>query len=189
MIDTLYVATRRCAPTGVDTLVEELGKDTFGLVMTPNACGLCVWRDGAFDGEMALTEAFEIRAFCREWELRWIRDGRDGVATLMSEDFLSCEWAEPAEIPLAGVLKRRYLLWGMVDQHHRGTAGSGGWTTLSNGRTGPIRVPIQAAGPRIELVAHEYLARFAHGNVCVFDQRLLALVDGVDGQTTERGDG
>ena len=139
---------------------------------------------------MSLDEAFEIRAFSEQWELRWIRDGCDGIATLMSEDSNGFPgWNGRKKVALAGVLERRYLLWGEAQTNHR--AGIG-WLTLGSPRTGPIQVPFRTEcsqdGPqRIQLVAREYLARFVHGNVCVFDQRLLKLIDANEGQTMESG--
>lgn len=201
MADRLYVASKRCDPQNIHDEVADLVKaveEPLGLVMTPNACGLCAWRSGdasgkvCFEGDMALDEAFEVRAFCEHWELRWVRDGCDGVGTLMSED--SCRlsgWNDSAEIPLAGVLDRHYLLWGEVGTNPS-TTPPHGWLTLGSNRTGPIPVPLpsarQNAGNRIQLVAREYLAEFTHGNVCVFDQRLLKLVRAGDGKTEETSD-
>ena len=190
MIDTLYVSTKRCAPEVIHDEICQLGGSAFGLIMTPRACGLCAWHDGAFDGNPPLTEAFEIRAFCRTWEMRWVRDGHDGVATLMSEckDALPCAWNDPTEIQLAGALVRGYLLWGTVDRCMKKTR----WTILRNGRTAPLQVPLSTAGStgRIQLVAREYLAQFAHGNVCVFDQRLVEIVAADESfpQAFEEGD-
>ena len=171
----LLVTTKKCDPHAIHDEIRQLGVSAYGLVMTPQVCGLCAWRDGCFEGNTELGEAYEIRAFCSNWEMRWVRDGSEGVATLIGEDDLPCEWDRPTEIPLAGVLERRYLLWGSVNVDER----KANWTILSNGRTAPISVPIPVAASttRIQLVAHEYLARFGHGNVCVFDQRLVKLVE------------
>ena len=173
MSDKLLVTTKKCYPRTIHDEIRKLGGSAYGLVMTPQKCGLCAWHGDCFEGNMELSEAFEIRVFCCKWEMRWVRDGREGVATLIGEDDLPCVWDRPTEIPLAGVLERRYLLWGSVSER------SENWTKLNNGRTAPISVPIPVAksDSRIQLVAHEYLARFAHGNVCMFDQRLVKLVE------------
>ena len=95
-------------------------------------------------------------------------------------------WHETREIALADKLDRHYLLWGKTSEYH---SGGTGWMTLGNPRTGPIHIPLQAtglpAGSRLQLRAREYLARFAHGNVCVFDQRLLTFAGAANGQTVE----
>ena len=179
MNHALYVTTQRCMAERIHELVLALlpdaSGDVSGLIMTPTACELCAWRDGQFKGdEEKVKQAFEVRAFCNDWELRWIREGTGGVATLLSEERISaCGWSEPSEIELEAKLDRRYLLWGQ-----RGGDGQGsGWTTLTNGRTGPINVPVGNCTSRIQLEVREYLARFEDGNVCVFDQRLMGLVN------------
>ena len=199
MTDALHVASKCCdtkALRGEAASLVKNGEEALGLVMTPNACGLCAWRhddasgSASFEGGMSLDEAFEIRAFSERWELRWIRDGSDGIATLMSEDLNGLPgWNDRKKIALAGFRDRRYLLWGEV----RPNDGAGtGRLTLGNPRTGPMQVPLRAGcsqrGPRrIQLVAREYLAQFVHGNVCVFDQRLLKLIDADEGPPMESG--
>ena len=179
MNDTLYITTQCCTAEQeqINDLVLALPADASGgvsgLIMTPTACELCAWRGGKFEGGK-IEQAFEVRAFCNDWELRWIREGTDGVATLLSEEPISaCGWSEPSKIKLEGTLDRSYLLWG----EREGTSQSSGWTTLTNGRTGPINVPVGNCTSRIQLEVREYLARFEDGNVCVFDQRLMGLVN------------
>ena len=175
---------------------KDRNVNVFGLVMTPVACGLGVWRRDGYSGDTTflgqertrLADAFEIRAFCEQWELRWIREGRGGVATLMSEDSSRLSgWTDLKVIALAGeTLERRYLLWGEVDDVE---PPSDGWLRLRSNRTGSVPVPFRSvhrsAGNRIQLVAKEYLARFEHGNVCVFDQRLTKLIRTSDGRTED----
>ena len=202
MLDNLYVASKRCDPKSLDTEVYRLIQDdgdAFGLVMTPNVCGFCTWRhDRAtgnvkFEGDLDIEEAFEIRAFCEHWELRWIRDRRDGYATLIYDGFdvvkeafgqLS-DWSRHQSIALSGVLERRYLLWGEIESSSSSSTKScQGWLTLGSNRTGPVPVPFfldsRNTGTRIQIVAREYLAKFDHGNICVFDQRLLRLIRAVN---------
>ncbi len=177
MNNTLYVTTKCCTAEEINDLVLALPTDdsggVSGLIMTPTACELCVWRCGQFEGGK-IEQAFEVRAFCNDWELRWNREGTNGVATLLSEKQISaCGWSEPSKIKLEGTLNRSYLLWGERENNSEGS----GWTTLTHGRTGPIQVPVENNTSRIKLKVREYLRRFEHGNVCVFDQRLIALVD------------
>ena len=177
MNDTLYVMTQYCTAEQIGDMVRVLSdgtsSDVYGLIMTPTACELCVWRNDQFEGGETIGQAFEIRVFCNDWELRWTREGTNGVATLLSEKQISADgWSEPSEIELEGTLNRSYLLWGEQEESQ-----DSGWTTLTNGRTGPIRVPVGNCTSRIKLKVREYLARFEHGNVCVFDQRLIALVN------------
>lgn len=178
MNNTLYVTTKCCTAEEINDMVLALPTDdsgsVSGLIMTPTACELCVWRGGQFEGEKIIEQAFEVRAFCNDWEFRWNREGTNGVAALLSEKQISaCGWSDPSEIELEGTLNRSYLLWGERENNSQGS----GWTTLIHGRTGPIQVPVENNTSRIKLKVREYLARFEHGNVCVFDQRLIALVD------------
>ena len=177
MSGTLYVTTRNCTAEEIKGLVLALSSnasgDVSGLIMTPTACELCAWRDGQFEGcKEKIGQAFEVRAFCKDWELRWTREGTCGVATLLSEKKISaCGWSKPYKIKLEDTLDRSYLLWGAREDGNQRS----GWTTLTHGRTGPIDVPVGNCTSRIQLNVREYLARFEHGNVCVFDQRLIAL--------------
>ena len=182
MNGTLYFTKKSCTADEINGLVLALSSnapdDTYGLIMTPTACELCVWRGNRLEGGgKTIGQAFEVRAFCDDWELRWIREGTNGVATLLSEKLIP-EYGgpKPSKIELEDTLDRSYLLWG---QRGDGSQSSG-WTTLTNGRTGPIRVPIGDCTARIKLKVREYLARFEHGNVCVFDQRLIGLADAQD---------
>ena len=182
MNGTLYFTKKCCTAEQIDALVLALlggaPDAVYGLVMTPTACELCVWRGNRFEGGgKTIGQAFEVRAFCDDWELRWIREGTNGVATLLSEKRISADgWSEPSKIKLEDTLDRSYLLWGQRKNASRGS----GWTTLTNGRTGPIEVPVGNCTSRIKLKVREYLARFEHGNVCVFDQRLIGLADAQD---------
>ena len=201
MPDTLYVWTKRCSPESLDTEVAGLlgeGDSALSLVMAPTTFKLCVWQEGSCqhrDGDVPLGETFEVCVFCELWELRWVRDGCDGVASLLSErnapwpeDKKSDPgWGDPSETPLAGVAERRYLLWGEVRQD---SSVDDVWLKLGSQRTGPITIPFPFCpkpqkGDRIQLLTREYLAKFKHGNVCVFDQRLLTLV--VAGNDRDRG--
>ena len=178
MNKNLYVMTQCCTTEQIEDLVRALlnstSSDISGLIMTPTTCELCAWRDNQFDGGETIGQAFEVRVFCNDWELRWTREGTNGVATLLSENQISAgDWSDPSKIKLEGTLNRSYLLWGERENNIQDS----GWTTLTNGRTGPIRVPVGNSTSRIKLKVREYLARFEHGNVCVFDQRLIALAD------------
>lgn len=179
MNHSLYVTTQCCTAEQINDLVLALPTDdsggVSGLIMTPATCELCAWRGGQFEGdEETSKQAFEVRAFCNDWELRWIREGTGGVATLLSEKRISAgDWSEPSEIKLEDTLYRSYLLWGQRENNSQDS----GWTTLTNGRIGPIKVPIGNCTSRIQLNVREYLARFEDGNVCVFDQRLIGLAD------------
>lgn len=203
MNHSLYVTTQCCKAEQINKLVLALPTDASGgvsgLIMTPTTCELCAWRGGQFEGDKeTIKQAFEVRAFCDDWELRWIREGTNGVATLLSEKQISAggwfarltsnirswvfkgerplyvrDWPEPSKTELEDTLNRRYLLWG----ERKGDSQGSGWTKLTNGRTGPIDVPVGNCTSRIQLKVREYLARFEDGNVCVFDQRLIGLAD------------
>lgn len=192
MSSILYVKTQCCTAEQINDLVLALlgnasdSDDVYGLIMTPTTCKLCVWRGGKLEGGKtneeafevrAFEKAFEVRAFCSDWELRWTREGINGIATLLSERQISaCSWSDAPEIKLKDTLDRSYLLWGERESEDQDP----NWTTLTNGRTGPINVPVENCTSRIQLKVREYLARFEHGNVCVFDQRLIGLADAED---------
>lgn len=139
-------------------------------------CGKGPFRTAAVDA------AYEIRIFTAAWEFRWLRQGTSGQAAVLW-DIPSAEtprsgslrdWTYCTLQEMTGIVPQQYLLWGKPDADRS----KKGWTALTAARIGTLWVPLQEPPPdnkRVALKAREYLARRAHGNVVVADQRLLEL--------------
>jgi len=139
---------------------------------------------GAEESLTALGRVFEARVFNDTVELRWVKDPAGtgtGRAAILNELEANTErspqshaW-RPLEFKYAivGTLKQTYLLWGegMAEQL------AAGWSTLATPRIGALPVPISGVGRNERVLLHtiEYLAEYEHGNVAVFDERLVKL--------------
>lgn len=130
--------------------------------------------------DAVLAQAYEIKLFCADWELRWLRDGMTGAAAMLAKGDRApnalrqrLDSGETGTRSLEDPLDRRYLLWGKVEKNPPITRDS--WTALTSNRIGRLWVPFDRLDedqPRIRLMAVEYLETGAYGNVAVVDQRL-----------------
>lgn len=146
------------------------------LLYTPNQC-IFDWLDHALPLPSA---TFEARIFCREGELRWLRDPRgdgEGDAVLLSESTMSSVGLELIDTPpIIATLDRRYILWGRGTGSE--TTGDDGHSTLGTARIGTMAVPLGgvAANRYVGLTAVEYIAReTTHGNAYVVEERLTGV--------------
>lgn len=146
------------------------------LYYAPGACGF-VWLDDA-----ALPPAtFEARIFCREAELRWLRDpsgqGAGEVVILAGTPLPETAGLETVGgLPVAvHAVARTYILWGRgTGQRHP----SDRYSTLGAAQIGVRDIPLSGvpAGRSVALTAVEYVAEDGeHGNAFVFDERLTGL--------------
>lgn len=159
------------------------------LYYAPGACEF-VWLD-----EAALPPAtFEARIFCREAELRWLRDPSgqgEGEAVILA----GVPLPETAGLEAAGGLPvavhafaRTYILWGRGTGRHP----SDRCSTLGTAQIGVRDVPLAGvpAGRSVALTAVEYVAEDGeHGNAFVFDERLTGLALAVPEVLEDRSDG
>lgn len=198
-----FLNTRQLLRCSLDTVLAGAAKaltgdgEALALVYSPRCCAFCRMRS---DGELTgppkhatangsyhrdvLAEAYEIRLFTPDWELRWLRQGTVGQAALLWEADtakgpapVALDWpVDPAPIELQDGPEQRYLLWGQADV----TLSRDGWTALTNARIGTLWAPLHpdmdVDKGRVMLRAREYLVRKDHGNVAVIDQRLLGLI-------------
>ena len=147
----------------------------FLLVYTPTFC-----RFATFDGENIVVSSekeklncdhiFELRCFCEEYELRWVREESNGKAVLLSDK--KHEDIMYSEESIQYVFSRtdQYLLWG----NNKSTGN--GETELFDHRIGSLRVPIETQKKRIYLHFKEYFKEGCYGNlICL--ERCLALKD------------
>ncbi len=171
--------TRLALPEALKVLGD---RPAVGLFYAPGWCGFgLVDERGNVSGSEAekplpLRTIYEARVFRADAELRWWNDpvGGEHRAALLSEDGLTPPGWEPDGKPLAVLetICRRYLLWGQRAEPR--TDLRAGWTRLTTARIGALDVP-RTGGDHFRILAREYLATFADGNVAVAEERLLEI--------------
>ena len=140
------------------------------LVYTPAFCGFVKVDDErliklAGDG-ISLESVFELRAFCADFDLRWVREKEDGTGrrTILAEtslDGLSMDKADGEFFKQSG----RYLLWGK---------GKGG--RLFAHRIGELPVPLNVPDKAsVYLNFDEYFRADDYGNRVWYAERLTGL--------------
>jgi len=122
-----------------------------------------------------LASVYEARAFGANAELRWLNAANgSGRAVLLTEREPLLDGWERRDNEFLGTIRQRYLLWGKVEEAY-----VPGWSSLVSNRVGKLLVPVSGAGgQRVALESMEYLGEFDHGNVAVFEERLLGLTPG-----------
>ena len=160
---------------------EELPKlapagDAWALVYTPRHCVFARVADGALShpdlGNIDPAEAFEIRIFNADWELRWRRRGEKGAAILWAKDRGNFGGEEVEKQP-AKERQTQYLLWGKVIKPPQN-----GWVTLGTHQVGTLHVPYAKTameGGHLALKAVEYFAEFDDGNMAFIGERLSGI--------------
>lgn len=157
---------------------------TAALIYSPNRCDIGridkqavrIVRNGE-EREADLASAYEIRAFGRGAELRWVRTGVQGHAVLISDDAPNVANDFGVEtIDTIAQLRRIYRLWGKraLDDPPKG------WSALSSGRVGMLVVPTSGGtGKELALEAREYVCEHESGNAVVMFERLVGFADAV----------
>ena len=160
----------------------------FYLAYTPDFCGFVSCQDGklsSLDGESIAPETlFELRCFCKDFDLHWVRKAADGTGNgvLFSENPIEGWKQEPViEQTKDGknepvkFLKRsgRYLLWG------KGTE-RGDRVRLFEHRIGELPVPAEIEeklnrGDHVWLSFDEYFSPDEYGNMVWRLERLKGL--------------
>lgn len=204
-IDKLYIHCRDKYGSLAE-IIQELRESyrtrTIGIVYAPGSCQFVVVSDGDLVGAhgipISLDDAYEVRLFNEQLELRWLHehDG-GGRASIISE--MKCTFDNYSCVEQYDVKKveHSYVLWGEspgeLSGNHSETLPSG-WSRLSEARIGHIDVPINLGsdpGWRVQLKAIEYIAIYQdtdvthsdttnrlerHGNSSVIEDRLISLV-------------
>lgn len=165
------------ATAALERFVNGKEAGVIGFVYTPNdAPWFRMTPDGARlrDGSLIPDDAFELRAFTPEQELRWWRTtGFDlGKAVILSEAPVVGETSAagaPGPHPLRLRVARSLLLWGMATGAYED-----GWAQFTDRRVGDLWFPLETQPPtdsRVRLTVVDYATRDEHGNVAVIDQR------------------
>ena len=152
---------------------------TAALIYTPDACRVAKIAGERFDvvengkeTRADLSKAYEIRAFGRDAELRWLRAGVLGDAVLIADG--AAKPAGGAESEIVDTIEQRrrgYRLWGKKAAK---TAAPQGWSALSSGRVGALMIPHPVSdGGELVIEAREYIGLAAHGNAVVLFERLV----------------
>jgi len=155
----------------------ESAEKPFLLAYSPSICCFAKFEDESI---VLPTEAknrraddiFELRCFCEEYELRWVRDGGkdEGKAVLLADN----KHNEVFGADLKGIdyvfsHSGQYLLWGMNNE-----TGSGE-TIFFEHRVGSLRVPIETCKNRAYLHFREYFSEDDYGNLVWLTERCLTL--------------
>lgn len=181
----VYTALGQLLPEAVQMFAAALpvGGATL-LLYTPLRC---FFARLALDGMLSdvagrrvdLAPVYEVRAFHETAELRWRNEPRSpalsSTVVLADAPLVLGGSLTAQQIDVHGRLSQTYLLWGEGVGPVAGLGG--GWSRLATPRIGRLDVPHSgvAAQQRVLLHAVEYLREVEHGNVVVFDERLLKL--------------
>jgi|DewCreStandDraft_2_1066082.scaffolds.fasta_scaffold00340_13 CRISPR-associated protein (TIGR03984 family) len=160
------------------------GLPAIAILYTPEKCHLARFADGQFMNVQGqpfdISRVYEARIFNENAELRWLNDPgpakQHRSVILAGSDLahkLADRWEKPQKTAtIIHTLKQTYLLWG------QGTGEtSNGWSTLAMARVGALQVPVPNVPDKANVLLHsiEYLEERDHGNVVVFDERLIGL--------------
>ncbi len=172
---SLYWSSRRCS--AADALADTPG-ELIVLAATPIEFTVAARRGDALvapgDAAWAVPSAcFQLTAFDRERELRWLADGDSGTAVWLAESERLLPGPVSGSLGYVERLSQRFVLWG------RPVAGGPGvFSTWSQARVGRAHYPCApGVGPedRAVLDTVEYVTIDDHGNAAVADTRLTAI--------------
>lgn len=167
--------------SGAFTRVFSPNTPVPALLYAPDKCRFALCENGLFRGPHGETinvdRVYEARIFNDRAELRWLNDptpqGNHRAVILVDEDVSKqlADWQMRRQ-PIRRTLPQTYLLWG------QGTgSANGNWSRLSTARIGTLDVPLPGVPSQANVLLHsiEYLVEREHGNVVVFDERLIGL--------------
>lgn len=158
------------------------GLPAIAILYTPEKCHLARFAEGQFMNVQGhpfdISRVYEARIFNENAELRWLNDpgpAQHHQTVVLSEsnfgNKLGDGWQAERQ-SIVATLSQTYLLWG------QGTGEtSNGWSTLAMARVGALQVPVPNVPDKANVLLHsiEYLEERDHGNVVVFDERLIGL--------------
>jgi CRISPR-associated protein (TIGR03984 family) len=174
----------RFADVSPDAILAKSGGRILqaALIFSPDDCRVARVGETSFivignDGrEQAaeLAQAYEIRAFGPKAELRWIRDGESGTATLLADGEVPGQSVTGTTLD---VICRTYRVWGEPPPASKEPGSDRaripvGWSKLTTARIRALYVPDQAPG-EVVLRAKEYVVRHETGNAVVLFERLV----------------
>jgi len=186
MIASLYTYTQRMLSLkdALEAFAVVVGpKRATAILYSPRRCDLASLADGSLfgpdDKPMDIATVFEARVFNESAELRWLNDPspekRHRAVILAESDHSEKlpDWTPTDSPPVIETLPQTYLLWG----EGTGRPMTGGWSELATARIGALAVPVGnvSKNQRISLHSLEYVVEAEHGNVVIFDERLLKL--------------
>jgi CRISPR-associated protein (TIGR03984 family) len=155
--------------------------DAVALIYAPRWCGFAKLTGGKLSDSAGPVpnDVYEVRAFNRTAELRWLKDptsanGTGNAAILCETEVELPNWVQTSrevdQLEPAGT----YLLWGEGAAAKNAPAG---WSALGTARIGALPVPLAGVGTgaRVLLHAVEYIAEDAFGSAFVCEERLTKL--------------
>lgn len=173
---TLYWSARRCS--AADAVAATPGEITV-LTATPTDFIVAARRDGRLaapnDSAWSIpVTCFQLTAFDRERELRWLADGDNGTAVWIAESKDLMPGSVSGTLHYVERLSQRFVLWGRPEPDEV----SGVFSTWSQARIGRAHYPCSPGtdpADRAVLDAVEYVTVDDHGNASVADARLTAI--------------
>lgn len=173
---TLYWSARRCS--AADAVATTPGDITV-LAATPAELTVAARRDGVLVAPDQATwtvpsACFQITAFDRERELRWLAGGDDGTAVWIAESANLLPGPVSGTLDYVERLSQRFVLWGRPEPG--GPPGVfSAWSQARFGRAHYPCPPGTDPADRAVLDTVEYVTVDDHGNAAVADTRLTAI--------------
>lgn len=152
------------------------------ILYSPKSCQIATFKEGNlqddFGNTVSLEPVFEGRVFNMISELRWLKDpsnSQNHRTTILTEQNFSNELEkfDCLSTFVVDTIDQKYLVWG----EGTGKKTIDGWSELATARIGSLLIPLNDVGnnKRVSLNSREYLIEEDHGNVIVFDERLIKL--------------
>ncbi len=183
MSKTLYIYRRQGLSLSQASDAFALAADgdqATAFLYTPEKFYLARFAAGQFlnaaGRSLDISQVYEARIFTDKLELRWLNDptaAKQHRVVILAETDLLAKLRSGWDVHIENVLEtfeQTYLLWG------QGTGQtSNGWSTIAMARVGALQVPVPHVPDKANVLLHsiEYLVERDHGNVVVFDERLI----------------
>ncbi len=173
---TLYWSARRCS--AADALAAVPGEITV-LAATPTEFTVVARRGDVLVAPdhspwTVPAACFQLTAFDRERELRWLADGDSGMAVWLAESEARLPGPVSGTLSYVERLSQRFVLWGRPEPGESPGVFSA-WSQARVGRAYYPCPPGAARDDRAVLDAVEYVTVDEHGNAAVADVRLIAI--------------
>lgn len=157
-------------------------RKSIAILYSQKSCQIATFKEGNLQDDLgntvSLEPVFEARVFNMISELRWVNDPsptRNHRTTILTEQNFSNELEKFACLStlVLDTIDQKYLVWG----EGTGKKANDGWSELATARIGSLIIPLNDVGnnQRVSLNSREYLVETFHGNVIVFDERLIKL--------------
>jgi CRISPR-associated protein (TIGR03984 family) len=125
----------------------------------------------ASGGAFALDEAYGVRAFDADRDVRWSANPDGGFAAVISEQSLDGVTGEHVDVDnvTSSIVGVSYVVAG--EKYESDSR----WTRLSAARYGSLAMPVSGPGRRVGVKSIEYVVVDEDGNADVVDERLVGL--------------